>query len=236
MGRARSEHPEGNSCPMSPHKDQNSVRAQPLSSSHPPCPWQRTCFWTGLTRFESKSKNLLWDVSPRKSPSSHPINKSRSWHNSEQGSQVCWATPKRKGAPRDTIQLSETLWKMSQASRSVGNTGLVVLGAFSGVVGEEFPYVVLFPLLLKSISLRGELALEIGNFLLFACNPELTKGTTNKSGDIEEIPSEALTPFPTHSLAFPSLFSSLWKAVFTDLAAPPASHCSLKHSAWVNPL
>lgn len=130
MGRARSEHPEGNSCPMSPHKDQNSVRAQPLSSSHPPCPWQRTCFWTGLTRFESKSKNLLWDVSPSKSPSSHPINKSRSWHNSEQGSQVCWATPKRKGAPRDTIQLSETLWKMSQASRSAGNTGLVGFGGF----------------------------------------------------------------------------------------------------------
>lgn len=181
--------------PMSPHKDQNSVRAQHLSSSHPSCP----CFWTGLTRLESKSKNLLRDVPPSKSPSSHPINNlSRSWHSSEQWSQVCSVTPKRKGALRDAIQLSETLCKMPQASRSAGNTGLAVFGGFSGVVGEEFSYVVLFPLLLKSISLRGELTLEIGNFLLFACNPELTKGTTNKSGDIEEIPSEALTPFPTH--------------------------------------
>lgn len=51
--------------PMATHKDHNSVRAQHLLSSQPPSlnflffPWQRTCFWTGLTRLESKSENLL---------------------------------------------------------------------------------------------------------------------------------------------------------------------------------
>lgn len=43
------------------------------------------------------------------------------------------------------------------------------------VEGEKFPYVILFPLLLKSISLVGELILETGNFLLFPCNPDLAK-------------------------------------------------------------
>lgn len=135
MGRARS----------SSHvqkQGQNSVRAQHLSSSHPPSPWQRTRFWTGLTRFESKSKILLWDVSPSKSPSSHPINKlSRSWHDSEQWSQVCWVTPKRKGVPRDTKQqtaVRNTLCKMPQASGNAGNTGLVVLGGFLGWWGKNF--------------------------------------------------------------------------------------------------
>lgn len=77
--------------------------------------------------------------------------------------------------PRDTVQqtaVRNALCKTPQASRSAGNTALIVLGGFFGVVGEEFPYVVLFPLLLKSISLRGELALETGNLLLLACNPE----------------------------------------------------------------
>lgn len=44
-----------------------------------------------------------------------------------------------------------------------------------GKGGEEFPYVVLLPLLLKSISLTGELVLQTGDFLLFPCNSELAK-------------------------------------------------------------
>lgn len=74
------------SPPTSPHKDHNSVRAQLSSSSHPLPPnplfflWQRTCFWTGLTRLASKLENLLRDVSPSKSPPSHQISSlSKSW-------------------------------------------------------------------------------------------------------------------------------------------------------------
>lgn len=74
-----------------------------------------------------------------------------------------------------------------------------------GKGGEEFSYVVLLPLLLKSISLTGELVLQTGDFLLFPCNSELAKKNQTSQETFQTLQVKQCCPFTYANL--PSLLA-----------------------------
>lgn len=185
-GRGRSESPEGSASSLVPARQTQVGQSTALSSSHPPSPnplsfpWERTRFWTGLTRQNPRLRTCC-----RMCPPASPlplINSASHGAGKTWSTTGCLFTPKKnEECPEDTVWQTIIRNFLAEHPRHWEKCcawnfgGRLPFSFLKGKGGEEFSYVVLLPLLLKSISLTGELVLQTGDFLLFPCNSELAK-------------------------------------------------------------